>query len=115
MSERAGLDELYDRLDIPLVGRHAIESIRNSPPARRVDSGRGNVAVRFPSRKMGHVVQAESGTIEYPFVLECEHDPEVLEIWDQVAPLTVRYRGSDGRQRAHRETTDFLVIKRDRI
>lgn len=38
-----------------------------SPPARKVQSGRGNVTVRFASRKMGMTIQCESHTVELVF------------------------------------------------
>jgi putative transposase len=42
--------------------------IRRCNPARRVGGGRRNVPGRYPSRKMGAVVQFESHRVELPFV-----------------------------------------------
>ncbi|MDQ3133372.1 MAG: hypothetical protein M3Q76_01010 [Acidobacteriota bacterium] len=44
---------------------------------------RGNVAGRFPSRKMGVTIQFESHKNELARIRELEYDPEVLEYYDQ--------------------------------
>src|SRR6266508_1296763 len=54
------LVQVYDRLGLSALARALVEEIRAAPPTRRVRSAAGNVAVRFPSRKMGMTIQAES-------------------------------------------------------
>ena len=54
------LAALYQRLGLAAEARAVIETIRASPPARRVRGAGGNVAARYPSRKMGVTIQAES-------------------------------------------------------
>ena len=61
-------DELlswFQRRELSPQARDVVEKIRSSRPARRVGSGRGNVPVRFASRKMGMIIQAESRTVEF--------------------------------------------------
>ena len=48
------------RLAIPAETYALIQHIRTSPPSRRVRSGVSSVSVRYPSLKMGIVIQAES-------------------------------------------------------
>lgn len=109
------IDLLIGQLNIPESGRQLVRRIRTSDPARRVGGGRSNVCVRYPSRKMGFVVQAESHTVELALVYELEHDPEILEYYDQPEHLTLRYSGKNGRNLGVSHTPDFLVVRRDRI
>jgi putative transposase len=46
---------------LAVIGR-----IRSLPPARRVQGRADNLISFYPSLKMGHTVQAESGTVELP-------------------------------------------------
>lgn len=114
-SQLPDLTTLYDRLGIPPSGRRAVEHIRHSEPVRRVGSGRSNANVRFASRKMGHTVHCESRTVEYPFALLCEFDPEVIEFWDQSFTFTLRHIAKSGKRCAHSQTPDFLVISTNEI
>src|SRR5438132_13715618 len=58
------LARLCERLGLLSEAQAIIETIRSSPPARRVRSAAGNVAVRYPSRQMGLTIQAESHRVE---------------------------------------------------
>src|SRR5690349_2542704 len=93
------LAALYECLGLSAEARTVIETIRASPPARRVRGAAGNVVARYPSRKMGVTIQAEShcnevaGLYEY----EHEHDPATLEVYDQPSPITLAYTTGDGR------------------
>ena len=60
----ARVARLCERLGLSAEARAVIETIRSSPPARRVRSAAGNVSVRYPSRKMGVTIQAESHRVE---------------------------------------------------
>jgi putative transposase len=90
----------------------AIGRIRSSPPARRVQNRAGNLISFYPSLKMGHTVQAESGTVELPAIYVYEHDPEVLEFWDQPPSFLLRYRTSTGKPVGVSHTPDFFVIRK---
>ncbi len=59
--------------------RELVENIRRAGPSRAVRSGKGNVSGRYPSRKMGSTIQFESHKNELAFILELEHDPNVIE------------------------------------
>ena len=109
------VDLLCRKLNLTESGHSLVRRIRTSDPARRVGGGRSNVCVRYPSRKMGFVVQAESHTVELALVYELEHDPEVLEYYDQPEHLTLRYPSKNGKNLGISHTPDFLVVRRDRI
>lgn len=112
-SKQDDLESLYEGLGIPSEGRAQIERVRNSPPSRTVQSGRGNVCVRYPSRKMGHTIQAESHTLELPGIYQMEHDRDVLEYYDQPPAIKLRYLAKSGRKTGAFHTPDFFVIRRD--
>src|SRR5487761_1266310 len=79
------------RLDLPEQTRVMVAQIRSSPPARHVGSAAGNVSGRYPSRKMGWTVQAESHTVELCYVRAAEHDADVLEYYDQPPKIWLCY------------------------
>ncbi len=111
------LSLLCQRLELSGQAQAVLEHIRSSRPARRVGSGGKNVPVRYPSRKMGVVIQAESRTVEFAGVYEMEHDPLVLEFWDQPSPpITLHYpvKQKDGRTRTIGvvHTPDYFVIRK---
>jgi putative transposase len=105
------------RLGLSSEAIREITLIRTTPPKRRVRSGAGSVACRFPSTKMGQVIQAESHTVELPFVYAAEHDPDVLELWDQPRQdwaMPLRYRSKTGRSVVAHHTPDYFELRRDR-
>jgi len=51
---------------------------------------------RYPSRKMGKTIQFESHT-ELGAIYIMEHDPSILEYWDQPTKLKLHYLGPSGR------------------
>jgi putative transposase len=102
------------RLALPDHARTLVAHIRSEPPSRRVRGAAGNVSGRYPSRKMGWTVQAESHTVELGFVRAAEHDAAVLEYYDQPPTIWLRYRTRDGRQvRPVAHTPDFFVLWHD--
>lgn len=107
------LAELLQRFSIPKAGARLIDQIRNGQPVRRVHGGGGNTTVRYPSRKMGRIIQAESRTVELPFVLFCEYDPSVFEYWDQSVYLRRSFETWDGKQRSGSHAPDYFVIADD--
>jgi putative transposase len=92
--------------------RTLLTDIRRSPPVRRVAGGRGNVHGRYPSRKMRRTIQFESHT-ELGAIYIMEHDPSVLEYWDQPTRLKLHYRGPAGRQVTNWHPPDFLVLRQE--
>lgn len=109
------LAALYERLGLSAEARTVVETIRASPPARRVRGATGNVAVRYPSRKMGVTIQAESHRNELAGLVEYEHDAQVLEFYDQPPSITLAYTTGDGRAVRVRHTPDYFVLRTDAI
>ena len=107
------LSRLCERLGLSAEARAIIDSIRSSPPARRVRSAAGNVSVRYPSRKMGVTIQAESHHVELAALYEYEHDPRTLEFYDQPPPIKLVYQAKCGRQVGVWHTPDYFVLRTD--
>ena len=93
-------------------GRALIDRIRASDPARRVGGGRSNVSGRYPSRKMGVTIQFESHRVELAGIYEMEHDPDVLEFYDQPIQIKLDYEAAGGKHLGVLHTPDFFVIRR---
>jgi putative transposase len=111
------LATLCQRLALSEQAQKVLTHIRSSPPSRRVGSDGKNVPVRYPSRKMGVVIQAESRTVEFAGVYLMEHDPLVLEFWDQPnPPINLHYpvKQKNGRTRnvGVLHTPDYFVIRK---
>jgi putative transposase len=104
------LAQFYRAKEIPEPTQAVIERVRNSPPARRVRAGRGNVIVHYPSIKMGVTIQAESHTVELAFLLDAEIDPSIYEYYDQPPSFVVHYADDKGRNRGHWHTADYFVL-----
>lgn len=102
------------QLGLSEAARQVLSSIRTSPPVRRVRSSAKNVAVRYPSRKMGVIIQAESHRNELAFVYEMEYDEGVLEYYDQPSVMKLAYQAKNGRKVGVLHTPDFFVLRRDR-
>lgn len=100
------------RLGLADIARQKIAEIRSSEPVRHVQGRGGNVCARYPSWKMGHVVQAESHTVELVGI-RCgyEFDDTVLEYWDQPCKLKLNYATKSGKPVAVFHTPDFLVLR----
>lgn len=90
-----------------------IQRIRSSPPSRLVRGAAGNVSGRYPSKKMGCTIQFESHRGELAFIYQLEHDPAVLEFYDQPEPIKLTYQGKTGRQVGLFHTPDFFVLRED--
>ena len=101
------------RLHLSEACRAMILRVRSSPPSRRVGNGAGNVCGFYPSTKMGQTIGFESHRNELAAIYEYEHDPDVLEYWDQPEQFTIHYEDKNGRPIGHPHTPDFLVLRRD--
>src|SRR6266550_9634383 len=100
----------YRSLGLSEATRAVIDHIRSAPPSRRVGGGRENVSGRYPSRKMGVTIQFESHRVELAFVYEMEHDPDVLEYYDQAPAIPLEYESGNGKRLAVMHTPDYFVI-----
>jgi putative transposase len=101
------------RLGLSADAEQIIAAIRAAPPSRLVRSGAGNVPCRYPSLKMGQVVQAESHKVELPFVHAAERDPTVLEYWDQPGKIRLTYRSADDRRVVVGHTPDYFELREE--
>lgn len=113
MLETGQLEALFAVWQLPPSGRAYIEHVRVTNPARLVGSGNArNTPLRFASQRMGHVIQAESATVEGALVRICEYDEiNVLEYWDQpqTVPLVITNRLGNRQRSTH--TPDFLILR----
>ncbi|WP_254446954.1 Tn7 transposase TnsA N-terminal domain-containing protein, partial [Dolichospermum sp. UHCC 0259] len=57
--------------------------------------------------------QFESHTVELWAIYQMEHDPEVLEYYDQPPPFKIQYHNKTGRKIGHYHTPDFFVLRTD--
>ena len=100
----------FDRHEVPECGRELVLSVVDGEPARRVGGGRRSVVVRYASRKMGRVIQAESRNVELVFAERCEHDPRVLFYFCQPTTLRVCITDAKGRVRPVTTYPDYFVL-----
>ena len=63
--------------------------------------------------KMGCAIQFESHRGELAAIYQFEHDPVVLEFYDQPPALKLTYPSKKGRQVGVLHTPDFFVIRED--
>lgn len=105
------LKQLYHRLDLTEPVRTLVDRIRASPPVRRINSSHKSVAVRYPSKKMGWVIQAESHKNELAAIYEFEWDETVLEYYDQPCRIKLTYQAKNGKAIGVMHTPDFFVIR----
>ena len=68
---------------------------------------------RYPSRKMGVVIQFESHRVELAIVHEMERDPDVLEYYDQPPSFPLEYQDRNDRPLVVQHTPDYFAIRRE--
>lgn len=101
------------RLNLSMQAKTAVQRIRTSPPSRGVQSGAGNVPGAYPSRKMGVAIQFESHQNELATIYRLEHDPDVIEFYDQPEAIKLSYRTKESRRTGCLHTPDFFALRRD--
>ncbi len=67
--------------------------------------------VWYPSTKMQCIIKAESAKVEFAFLLEAEHDDDVLEIWDQPPSIPLEYCDKRGRLQRPMHTPDYFLFR----
>lgn len=97
-------------LGLSETARRIVDQIRASSPARAVRSGHGNVRGRYPSAKMGCTIQFRNHTLELARIIELEHDPSVLEYYDQPSTMELTYHASSGRSVTLRHIPSFFIL-----
>lgn len=100
-----------ETLHLPPDTCRLIASRRAALPVRPVQGRAHNVRGRYPSRKMGVTIQFESQTPELWAIISMDHDPEVLEFFDQPITFPLHYRSKSGRRASPFHTPDFLVLR----
>jgi putative transposase len=93
-------------------GLEIVKEIITNPPYRRVNtrSMSPNLTCRFPSRKMGFTIQAESRSMELSSIYLKESDSSVIGYWDQPAHRPSLSYKSGSRNVRVSVTLDFFVI-----
>ena len=110
------LNNLFDRLGTPSAGRRLVEKARREAPVRDIQSNSGNVITWYCSRKMGGLsIGTESRTVEFPAVIQYEHNPLVLEYFPQPCKLDLIMTGIGGIKSRVPHIPDFLIILEDQI
>lgn len=112
MLDEKSFDNWCQSLGLSQAARAAIGRVRSSNPSRRVQSGGENVSGNYPSLKMGVTIQFESHRNELARIYELEHDPDVLEYYDQPPSFELDYLSKSGRRNRHRYTPDFFIIRK---
>ncbi len=105
------LQTYFRRLNLQKDAQDLLIHIRSSPPSRLPNSRAGNMPVWYPSKKMQCIIKAESAKVEFAFLLEAEHDDEVLEFWDQPPPIPLEYRDRRGHLQHPLHTADYFVFR----
>jgi hypothetical protein len=62
---------------------------------------------------MGVTIQFESHRVELARIYELEHDPSVLEYWDQPPSFKLEYKSTHGKRIVAFHTPDYFVIRSD--
>ena len=101
----------FRRLGFSRETQELLIRIRSSPPSRTPGARRGNMPVWYPSQKMHCIIKAESSKVEFPFLLQAEHDDDVLEMWDQPPSIPLEYLDTRGRPQQPMHTADYFVFR----
>src|SRR5438552_2238388 len=105
------LPAYFRRLGYERSTRDLLIHIRNSPPSRTPGARRGNMPVWYPSKKMQCIIKAESAKVEFAFLLQAEHDDDVLEVWDQPPSIPLEYEDRRGRMQRPMHTPDYFLFR----
>src|SRR6266849_1205038 len=105
------LQTYFRRLGLQPEAQELLRQVRSSPPTRTPGSRAGNMPVWYPSKKMQCIIKAESAKVEFAFLLEAEHDDEVLEFWDQPPPIELSYHDRRGHLQQPLHTADYFVFR----
>jgi putative transposase len=100
------------RLKLSKETQDVLIGIRTSPPSRTPGARRGNMPVWYPSKKMQCIIKAESHKVEFAFLLQVEHDDNVLEVWDQPPSIRLEYHDQRGRTQRPFHTADYFLFRR---
>ncbi len=107
---------LFDRLGTPESGRRLVLEARQNAPVRQVRFNGSNVRHRYPSAKMGRVIETESRSAEFRANIQYEFDAKVLEYYPQPCQLDLWIHKEDPAKRTRiQHTPDFILIQSDEL
>ena len=109
------LQELFEKLKTPEIGRQRILWIRQNAPIRAVSGGSKAVKVRYVSRKMPFVLEAEAFQTEYAALVTFDHDSVTREIYPPPAQLKISYVNGKGKKVTVLITPDSFLIQMDSV
>lgn len=105
-------EQWCSQLQLSQTACQLITQIRQAPPSRRVQGNYGNVCGNYCSEKMNQTIQFESHRGELAHIIDkLEHNPKVLEYYDQPPPIELNYNSKSGRTVRTAHTPDFFVIE----
>ncbi len=111
MLDTTELQALLSRLNIGEYGTKAVTCIRRDAPVRRPAPNRASTTVRYASRKMPFILDAEAFETEVAALVTWDSDPTILEIYAQPYSLPITYTGKSGRKVSPTITPDFFLIR----
>ena len=113
------LDALRDHIDhigLTEEGKAYVMSVASSPPNRVVGTHRVcNLLCDVPIPRLGVVLQAESASGEYFFLLEMSRRRDVVAIFDQPQSVPLVITTKAGVKTPITYTPDFLIVFHDRV
>lgn len=112
MLSEAEVERLFDKFNIPVVGRNRIRWIRENAPVRRVHGGGISQTIRYCGRKMNFVIEAEALRTEFATIVSFDHDQDILEFYHQPCRLNIAWKKANGRRVATSITPDLFCISR---
>src|SRR5712692_3856293 len=101
----------FRQLKLSKKAQDLLIDIRASPPSRTPRARRGNMPVWYPSKKMQCIIKAASHKVEFAFLLQVEHDDNVLEVWDQPPSIRLEYQDRRGRTQRPLHTADSFLFR----
>jgi len=101
----------FRRLKLSKEAQKLLVEVRTSPPSRTPGARQGNMPVWYPSKKMQCIIKAESHKVEFAFLLQVEHDDDVLEVWDQPPSIELEYQDRRGRTQRPLHTADYFLFR----
>lgn len=109
--------ESLRRLNLPTAGLTYILDTGVSPPSRKVGrKRRRNLIFDVPLRSLPKVVlQAESMTGEFHFLVELDRRKDLLAVFDQPITIKIGITDSIGRRTRTTYTADYLVVDERRV
>jgi putative transposase len=109
-------DETLASLGLTPEGISYLRETAGSPPARKVGrKRRRNLILEMRMTHLPVVLQAESLTGEFFFLLELDRRADVLAAFDQPLTINVQIKDSIGRSTKTSYTADYLVVYKAKV